>query len=260
MTSPEGDLLTEAHRRQQLRIATVAAMRTRRDYTRLVVPERPQTRRLFVDQTIRNIMEDRSRSRAAASNYFRRMIQIEAPGTRYTPPPLRETDPNIEQRLRRSLYVTGAARPRRHEEAGRLRRAEEVGRSGVMGAAIRHTLNAGRDRLMDEVRDTRVATGYVRVTAMDRNVCWFCAMLASRTDYKERSFDKSDPRFKIGGNPFASAKVHDHCRCMLRPVFDHDTPERTKYYEDLWYELSEGADDLAANFRRNWEAMVSSAQ
>lgn len=256
----EGDALTEAHRLQQTRIGTMAGMRARRDYTRLVVPGRPATYRNYVDITVRNILTERERSRRAAANYFERMIRLEAPGSqvpRYVP---RETDRNIEERIRRSLYVTGSSRPRKYERMGRPEEGIRTGAVGVTGAAIRHTINAGREQIVDSIKSSRVAVGMVRVTAMDNKVCWFCAMLASRTDYKEGSFDKSDPRFKLGGNPMANVKVHDHCRCMSRVLFDDELPERTKRYEELWYELSEGDDDLATNFRRNWMAMVSSSQ
>lgn len=255
-----GDAMTEAHRRQQLTIGARSAMRTRRDYARLVVPARPATHRAFVDLTVGNVMQDRARSRAAASAYFGRMMSLEAPRSRYVPIPIEETDPNIEDRIRTSLYVMGSSKPRAHERAERFDKAAAVGRTGVAGAALRHALNGGRDQIIEQVKSTPVATGFVRVTANDNKVCWFCAMLASRTDYKEGSFDKSDPRFRIGGNPMANAKVHDNCRCMMRPIFGGDVPERNKRYEKLWYDLSEGSDDLATNFRRNWAAMVSSSQ
>lgn len=260
MLTLQGDALTEAHRRQQLQIAARAAMRTRRDYASLVVPARPRTHSAFVDLTVRNIMADRARARSAGSIYFRRLAELEGRTSRHDPLPVVETDPGIEDRIRTSLYVTGSSRPRRHELAERFEKAASTGRAGVAGAAIRHTLNAGRDQVIREVRETRTATGFVRITAMDNKVCWFCAMLASRTDYKEGSFNKSDPRFKLGGNPMANAKVHDHCRCMLRPLFGDEIPARTLRYEELWYELSEGEADLATNFRRNWAAMVSSSQ
>lgn len=256
--TPEGDALTEAHRRQQTRIGTMAGMRARRDYTRMVVPGRPATYRNYVNHTVEDILRERERSRRAARRYFERMIDLEAPGSRIPPYRPQETDPDIEERLRRSLYVVGSSRPRKHERLGREDEAIRTGAVGVTGVAIRHTINAGREELVNSVQSTRVAVGMVRVTAMDNNVCWFCAMLASRRDYKDSSFDKSDPRFKLGGNPMANVKVHDHCRCMSRVLFDDEVPERTKYYEKLWYDLSEGDDDLATNFRRNWAAMVSS--
>lgn len=141
-------------------------------------------------------------------------------------------------------------------------RALERTMSQVGGAVTRHVMNGGRDEIRRNIQADRKATGYVRITAMDANVCWFCAMLASRVDYKGASFDKSDPRFKLGGNPFANAKVHDYCRCQIFPLFSDDLPERTEEYIKLWYDLSgDGNEDLATNFRSNWrERMLSSRQ
>lgn len=100
--------------------------------------------------------------------------------------------------------------------------------------------------------------GWVRITSRDDRVCAFCVMLASREDYKATSFSRSDARFTMGGNPLANAKVHDGCRCSLRPVFyGQGTPEHTRVAQRLWYDLSESdGRESWLSFRRKYDAMM----
>lgn len=117
-------------------------------------------------------------------------------------------------------------------------------------AAVRHVQNGGRDL----VRSDRVAIGYVRITHIDP--CYFCAMLASRGPvYRADSFSSSDPRFARGGE----AKVHDDCRCAMRPVYTRNPfewPEKSQELDRLWRDVQKrkpaGVDPVLW-WRQNYE-------
>lgn len=110
------------------------------------------------------------------------------------------------------------------------------------GAAIRQAMNGGRGAVNDIVRKDRRAIGYARFT--DSNPCYFCALLASKgTVYKIGSFKASDAKFKDNENApdlpegySDVAKVHDHCRCSLRPVFrkSQEYDADAKFYRKRW--------------------------
>lgn len=124
------------------------------------------------------------------------------------------------------------------------------GLANSSGAGIRQAMNGGRNAIDNIVtRDPRIL-GYARVT--DTNPCYFCALLASRgTVYGKASFVETDSKFKVNKDApklpkgyLNVAKVHDHCKCQLRPVyakaefFDADAAD----YRDQW-------DDLTSRWR-----------
>lgn len=89
----------------------------------------------------------------------------------------------------------------------------------------------GRDELADR-RSKRSAIGYARFT--DNKPCYFCGLLASQgaVYLSKDAFKASDKKFHGPG----TAKVHDHCRCSLRPVFTKsgDMDERATYFLNIW--------------------------
>lgn len=123
------------------------------------------------------------------------------------------------------------------------------------GAAVRESLNGGRgvtDRVM---KQDRKVIGFARVT--DANPCALCALLASRgAVYGKGSFISTDKKWKL--NPEAArdvpdgwtnvAKVHDNCRCMLRPVYSSESvwDAGARHYLNLWNKLKPTAQDYEA--------------
>lgn len=117
------------------------------------------------------------------------------------------------------------------------------GKLNSTGAAISQTMNGGRGEVQQLVVidakkrfKNRQVTGWARFTEDSENgPCYFCAILASQgaVYLTSRAFDQSNKKF-VGDGP---AKVHDHCKCTLRPVY------RT---EDKW-------DERAKNFLSQWE-------
>lgn len=126
------------------------------------------------------------------------------------------------------------------------------------GAGVRHAMNGGRNATGQVLKFDRKIIGYARIT--DSDPCWFCALLASRgTVYTTDSFAEGGQRSKWNGvltksdRHFKSpkgevdlppgfsnvAKVHDHCRCQLKPV----------------YSVNDFRDDEAKFYYKQWEAV-----
>jgi hypothetical protein len=204
---------------------------------------------------------------ALFANTLRRLEVPGAPAFTYTP----SLAANEEQ-VRTSLEVVGpksytkrAADIRRLDEkqfdaadkAALIRELDKATEVKISGAVARHAQNGARHTIQEGLREDPVALGYVRVTRDEP--CYFCAMLASRgLVYEEGAFDDSDPRFTGPGD----AKVHDHCQCHLKPVYDgskDDYLERSRYFRDLWLEMSTGSSrDAILTFRRAYEAFLRS--
>lgn len=121
------------------------------------------------------------------------------------------------------------------------------GLKGSSGAATRQAMNGGRNVTNNLVKFDRKIIGYARYT--DTNPCYFCALLASRgAVYGKGSFIYSDKKFKANPNGAQDvpdnfvdiAKVHDHCRCTLRPVYakSQDMDDDAKFYKQQWKDIT----------------------
>lgn len=107
------------------------------------------------------------------------------------------------------------------------------------------------DRLASRARKY----GYKRMT--DDRPCYFCAILASKGNFYINPKWLSDSNFKGEGD----AKVHNHCRCMLVPVFSESEQydSRARYFLSQWFKYTRQEDGTqlggraALNeFRRNY--------
>lgn len=109
----------------------------------------------------------------------------------------------------------------------------DAGRVLSSKVAVRIATDGGRNVVQRAVDLDREALGYARV--LNDAPCYFCAMLASRgAVYKANSFQLSNQRFRGEG----VAKVHDGCRCGLRPV----------------YKRADGMDAIASELSDQWAA------
>ncbi|MEC4857152.1 hypothetical protein R2325_16380 [Mycobacteroides chelonae] len=121
------------------------------------------------------------------------------------------------------------------------------GLANSTGAGIRQAINGSRNVTRNLVKFDRRIIGYARFT--DGNPCWFCAFLASRGGvYKKGSFIESDAKRTAPKNPpevpeeySRIAKVHNHCRCTLRPVYSkaQSMDDEAKFYYKQWTDLTE---------------------
>lgn len=154
-----------------------------------------------------------------------------------------------------------------------------LGKLTSTGAAVKQVLNGGRGEVQQlvvidakERFKTREPIGWARFTEDSKTgPCYFCALLASQgaVFYSEGSFKQSnnmirEPVAKPRGNnrtmrrAFVGdgpAKVHDHCKCTLRPVYrEVDSMDaRAKYFlrqwknmhrDNPWLAKLEGTEDM----------------
>ena len=130
-----------------------------------------------------------------------------------------------------------------------------VGKLNSTGAAVRHALNGGRGEVEQLVvvdakkrfADRKVI-GWARFTEdSETGPCYFCAILASQgavylnadsfsrsnSMIREVNKNRKSRRAFIGDGP---AKVHDHCKCTLRPVYREQDKmdERARFFEQQW--------------------------
>lgn len=179
--------------------------------------------------------------------------------------PARRT-PNDEQ-IESSLKFLGFVEPRRRINEGEASfeiPMEDLHRerteSRLEGGVGRRVVQESMDAMARAVRADQRAIGWARVTMSDDNVCYFCSMLESRgIVYRLRSFEDSDRRFDDNMFPPAvldgelSAKAHDHCRCVLTPVFKRssDVQENADNLYKTWLEVQR---EYAAIARMlNWD-------
>ncbi|WP_074292816.1 VG15 protein [Mycobacteroides abscessus] len=174
-------------------------------------------------------------------------------------------------------------------------------RTNTTGVGVKHAMNGGRGEVQQQIRAEfeqavvaentakkagasvtdlsarradRKAIGYARMT--DDDPCYFCAILASQgaTYLNEHSFDLSNSKVRdikrngqiVAHRPFVGdgpVKVHDHCRCQLRPVYRKadEMDERANYFLEQWKKFGVGGkgDDgvyrnAVQNFRRSYVA------
>lgn len=99
----------------------------------------------------------------------------------------------------------------------------------VAASAARQVVQSGMDAAVNAVRKDPRALGWARVT-QGPAACYFCSMLESRgMVYSGDSFLGSDRRFEENLYPpevlsgEMGAKVHDHCRCVLVPIFNRSS-------------------------------------
>lgn len=150
-----------------------------------------------------------------------------------------------------SLLGTGPGEVKKQMPAPE-EQAMDAGRVLSSKVAIRIAIDGGRAVVRRAVDLDHEAVGWARVLNVDP--CYFCAMLASRgAVYKHTSFTGSNNLFEGEG----VAKVHDACRCGLRPVYSHsDTRDPTS--EALWEQWKQHSQGLPSKeaikaFRKNYE-------
>lgn len=116
------------------------------------------------------------------------------------------------------------------------------------GVGVKYSLNGGRGEVealvaadaTERIRE-RKPIGYARFTEDSATgPCYFCAVLASQgAVYLSRgAFDASNRRF-VGDGP---AKVHDHCKCQLRPVYSVEDKydDRARFFLQQWIDSPGG--------------------
>ena len=113
----------------------------------------------------------------------------------------------------------------------------------VAGASVREAMNGARGVTNNVVKRDKKIKGFARVT--DGDPCPLCALLAARgAVFGKGSFIGSDKRWEPHPDVARDvpegwsniAKVHDNCRCMLRPVYAYEGSRdaASQYWHKLW--------------------------
>jgi hypothetical protein len=218
--TPEGKLLTDLHRRQQMALRASVV----RDVMKLWPawqPSKPDSYQAFERAMVLLVQSRSVQSAAISARYYEMFRAADAPGRQIarTVPLAAARD---EAEIRASISVT--ARAGVHTALGAGQTYEAAMRNGlvrVSGAASREVLNAGRDTILEEVKRDPRSQGWARVTGAD--ACPFCAMLSSR-----------GPAYSESGVDF---EAHDHCSCGAEPVYEgSEWPGRGREFQQRWYE------------------------
>lgn len=139
---------------------------------------------------------------------------------------------NAEQ-AESSLRFVGLVQPATREGVGMdfpfLNTEPEKTLDAIDNSAARRVVQSGMDMARAAAEADKLAIGWARVT-QGADACYFCSMLESRgMVYSVESFEFADLRFEENSLPPAvlsgelTAKTHDHCRCVLVPVFSRNS-------------------------------------
>lgn len=128
--------------------------------------------------------------------------------------------------------------------------------STTLGTASRIVLDGGRNTIERTVEADPAAVGWFLQT--DGDPCWWCAMIASRgTVFKEHSLDRSNARFTGPG----TARMHNHCGCILAPSFSRQQqlPDVNDEADQVWRKSAAhlSGDKARAAFRDAWQSRNS---
>jgi hypothetical protein len=200
-----GARLTEAHRLAQTGLGARVSAEMLLLWS-LVDPKRlDQTVPAWLEAAMALIQVRRVESAQLAGNYLRVFRTLEAP----TAPAFR---PLLSPRLNTlatstSLRVVGPISVKKAMTAGTpLSRASEIAANNTARAAMRHTLEGGRDTITATVQADPAVRGFRRVTS--GSACKFCTMLAGRGAV----YSASTARFA----------AHDGCSCSAEPVYERN--------------------------------------
>lgn len=232
--------LTEAHRLAQLQLGARTIERVRSAWPILTADGiRAQTIARWLDTVEPIVHVGRRTSSELAARYVTAFRAAElGAADRFVPTLAGAIEP---AQVRASLVATGPAGVRSKMAAGKsLVRAMTEAEVQSAAAAMRHTVNAGRETVLATVERDPKAQGWARVVGGDP--CAFCSMLASR-----------GPVYKGSSVNFRS---HDHCLCGAEPVYSREAawPPGSRKALAQWNEatadLADGEDAFNA-YRRH---------
>jgi len=203
MASVEGSRLTEAHRLAQARLGARVVQAMRVVWPLLDVADLDGSFDRWLRSATLVIGGQRVVSARLAANYLQTFKRVElGADARAAPIVLAESASSVA--VATSMTVTGPAAVKSAIGRGVApAKAMEVAEARSAAAAMRHTLNGGRDTLLASLAADSQARGWQRITSA--NACDFCIMLANRGEV-----------YSAGSSLF---KSHDACGCTAQPVY-----------------------------------------
>lgn len=231
--------LTEAHRAAQIDVSKAVA----RDITALFPlwdPKRPATFDEYARMAKLAIAGRKAESADLALSYLTLYREAEeVPGR--LPDGLRSAALD-ETAVATSLRVTGPVTAYQSLGQGRsIQDAMSRALTASIGSSIRHARAGDRETLYNALRRDPQAKAVRRVT--DGKPCSFCALLATRTNYKSEES--------------ASFKAHDACGCTAEVLYRDPggLTGQAKEWHDLYLDETTGSGAAARrSFRRAYES------
>lgn len=224
----EGRALTEAHRLAQVDLAEGTIRDVSRAWDGLLDLRRIEsTFPAYFEASLAVLDRDHFRSTALSTAYLEAFHEAEGVATR--PLEVQEASALAREQALSSLFWTGPAYYRAAVARDvPVAKAADVALSGSLKAAMRLSLQGGRETITSTVDSSRVIEGIARVT--DGKPCSFCALLASRgAVYKSEETARFRP--------------HDGCGCQPEPVYRRKgylPPGRSKEFADLYKQIPGG--------------------
>lgn len=199
MSAADAARLTERHRVAQLGVGALVVRRMQAAFTALDTQDLDGTFEDWLGLVVAIVESGRSASSQLAGNYLAVMRALQV-GSRFAPVLAGPVDINA---LSTSMLVTGPVSLRTNFTKMPLERASSIAEERSAAAAMRHSLNGGRETITGTVKADPRARGYQRVTS--GNACDFCSMLADRG--------------AVYGEASADFEAHDRCGCSAEPVY-----------------------------------------
>jgi hypothetical protein len=199
----EAGRLTEVHRRAQIRIGAGVVQAMQSVWPLLNVDDLDGSFERWLRATTTIVGGQRVASARLAANYVQTFKTLElGAGAAAAPIVLAETVP--ADQIATSMLVVGPVAVKSALGRGVPPvKAMEIASARTSAAAMRHTLNGGRDTITGTVNADPQASRWRRVTS--GNACDFCSMLAGRgTVYQSGT---------------VTFQAHDGCGCTAEPVY-----------------------------------------
>lgn len=223
--------LTESHRLAQARIGAETVRQMLAIWPLLDPSAVDETMTTWLRAAAPIVQSQRQASAYLAANYVTtfRSLELGLDQVAVQPVLAAPADPAA---LVTSLTVTGpwklkAAQPQE------LAKVIDISRASSARAAMRHSLNGGRDTVLHTAAADDNAVGWQRVTSA--KPCAFCAMLASRGPvYRSEHSAQFHP--------------HDGCHCAAEPVYSTDSSwaPGARDLHELWNRSTTGLDGRSA--------------
>lgn len=237
--TPEGALLTEAHRVAQGRLRTAAVAELVALWPSLNPARLDDTFPGFLAAARALVNSKRAEASLLAGAYLRVYRTAEGAVGDFVPVLAGPVNPDA---LETSLRVTGPVTIKRATGNGlTLAEASQTALSQVAGTVVRQVANGSRETTFGSMKRDSASKGWARVT--DGKACAFCAMLASR-----------GPVYSTKGT--ADFQTHDRCGCEAIVVYSGDGwTDQSRFYRQVYDEAkaASGGSVSASQFRQFYE-------
>lgn len=241
-STSRGALLTDQHRRDQVRLAITADSQARRAWDRTLDLNDLKGSQPVWKRTMLELIETWWKiSARTAANYLPRFREAEiGEGFEVAVP---EFD---RSRVAREVDWTGAVNVLWHIARGETQAAAYVAaRSLFLGIFHEAVLDGGRMVVRDAAKADTRAIGWRRVS--DGDPCAFCAMLVTRGPV----YTSEQKAIARGSDMLA---YHPHCGCTCEIVYgDWKPTEQEKRWIDDYYRAAES---LPSKTPRTWDVVL----